>query len=78
MTLTYKELDKYESAYEKMEIEPFWPNPNQLRIMENAPDKYVLFANFLYEKNPAPRNQAEKYSKKGLQEFIYQHLQLSD
>ena len=45
--------------------------------MEEDPDRWILFACYLYEGRTAKTTE-QKYSKKNLQEFIHRHLQLVD
>lgn len=79
MTLSFNDYDLLLECFEKIKQKTaYWPDPNAMALMEQNPDKYVLFACYLYEMNDAPRTAAEKYSRKNLSGFINSNLVLTE
>ena len=79
MQLSYDDYDKITEYYfDRAGTPTFWPSLEQIDKFELAPDRWLLFACYLYEKGEPPKTRAEDYSKKNLQAFINRHLDLVD
>ncbi len=78
MKITYYEYEKLQEKFQTIKVAPFYPNPVEIEEMEKNPEKWILFACYLYEKCNKPVNAAEKYSRINLKEFIYRHLEFEE
>ena len=78
MKIGYEEYDNWMELFKTMSKSNYWPNPNEIEVLENNPDLYIQFVCFLYECNDTPKNKEEKYSKKLLQKFIDTNLEFVD
>ncbi len=78
MKMTYDKYDEMLELFEKLVVKPYYPDPTEIDVMYQDPDKWVMFACYLYEKNATPKNQAERYSRENLKMFIDKHLVLED
>lgn len=78
MKMTYNAYDKMLERFEKMETNPYYPDPLEIEEMEKDPDKFLLFVCYLYENGRSPASKEEEYSRKNLKEFIDRHLVLVD
>lgn len=76
--LTFNEYDHILDIFEKMNSPAYWPTLEQLDIMREKPEEWILFACYLSEKAKEPKNNTEKYSKKNLSAFIHEYLELVD
>ena len=78
MKMSIQEYVKIQKKFNKINTYRFWPNPNQIEIFEKNPEKWILFACYLYDCGEKPTTQAEHYSKKLLHEFIKENLIIYD
>lgn len=77
MVMTIEEYDKISERFDGFKAKKIWPSPKDIEKMEEDPERWILFACYLYE-GRAAKTAEQKYSKKNLQEFIHRHLQLVD
>lgn len=76
--MTFQEYDDYIHKFNNINCKHIWPTPVHLEKMEESPEKWIIFACFLLETNPEPKNNTEKYSKKNLHRFVTKNLELVD
>lgn len=80
--MTYDEydqmLEKFELIKEKKRVPVFWPTLQQIDGFREKPEEWLVLCCYLYECNPKPKTQSEKYSKSNLSMFINEHLVLVD
>ena len=48
MKIGYEEYDNWMELFKTMSKSNYWPNPNEIEVMENNPDLYIQFVCFLY------------------------------
>ena len=78
MIITYEQYDELTEKFEHITAKRFWPSPVTLEKMEQDPERWILFACYLYDFGEPPKTKAEQYSNKSLQEFIHNNLTLVD
>lgn len=82
ITMTYDQYDELLELFDKIKkdekVLPVWPTVKQIDMFEKEPKKWIEFCCYLYENNPAPRTQEEKYSKRNLSAFINRNLELKE
>lgn len=76
--LTFDEYDEMLKRFEKVNSPTLWPCVDAIDIMEKEPQKWIIFAIYILEKNNPPKNNKEKYSQKNLKTFVNKHLELVD
>lgn len=75
--MTFSEYDDLLDDFNKMKKVPsLWPSIEQIDTFETDEDRWLIFAVYLLEKNPPPRNAKERYSKKNLLAYVNRHLTL--
>ena len=78
MKMSIQEYVKIQKKFKKIKTKRFWPTPKQIEIFEKDPDKWILYACYLYDCGDKPITTADHYSKKLLHEFIKENLLLTD
>lgn len=78
MIMTFEQYDKLLEKFEHVHVSTYYPTPEQIEIMEQDPERWIVYACYQYEKGGNPRNSAEKYGRKNLMKFINKHLVLVD
>jgi hypothetical protein len=73
--ITYSDYDNLLEIFEKINVKTFWPGVEQIDIFEKNPDKWIYFVCYLLEAGVQPKTNAEKYSKKSLNQFVAKHLE---
>lgn len=78
MNMTFDEYDKLIEKLKKVEGSTYWPEISEIDLMAQNPEKYIVFACYLLEHNNPPQNNAEKYSKRNLLDFVNRNLELTE
>lgn len=78
MRMTFDEYVKESDRFEQIHTKTFWPTPLQIEKFEENPDKWLMFACYLYECGKPPKTKAEMYHKKILKAFIDENLDIID
>ena len=71
--------DKYEEEINKfnsIKIKEFWPSKEEIEIFNSEPEKYIMFAFYLQHKLSKPQTEEEKESRKLLNEFVTENLEI--
>ena len=76
MTLTYDSYDQLLERFDQMNAPAYWPSLSELEVMEDNPDKFIIFACYLDSKCDLPKDSMERYSKHYLTKFINDNLTL--
>lgn len=81
--MTYSEFDSFMEQASEVELfncRPYWPTPGDIEMHsdEFPQRKFILFLSWLLDMNGEPQNDAERRSRKAMQDYIYQHLQFVD
>lgn len=77
-TIRYEEYDRLEEKFQTFQIKPFFPEEEDITLMESKISyEMVLFACWL-ESVLKPKTTEEKYKIKALRAFIEKHLQFVD
>lgn len=63
MVMTIEEYDKISERFDGFKAKKIWPSPKDIEKMEEDPDRWILFACYLYEGRIA-KTAEQKYSKK--------------
>lgn len=76
--MTFSEYDRLLEVFKDVELKPFWPTAEQVKVMEADPERWMKFACYLNEQEDAPRTQEELLGKSKLRDFINHNLELID
>ena len=76
--MTFDEYDDFIEEMGKSEKKTYYPSVEDMDQFDPNNRESVLFAVYLYEFGEKPKTNAEKYSRKNLQDFIYKNLELID
>lgn len=72
--MTDSEYERITERFAHVVSRTFYPSPTQIEIMEQNPDKWIIYAIYLCDCGKKPETKADKYGRKLLQDFIYNHL----
>ena len=80
VTMTFDEYDSLIKSYEAIQkkVPPLWPSLKQIDMFGKDIDKWLMFAVYLLEMNPEPKNRQERYSRANLLAFVNTHLKLTE
>ena len=78
MKMTSEEYEKEIEIFNKLDAKVYWPTPEEIEIFESAPDKYIKYVLYLQHKLGKPKTKEEKYSKKNIDNFVCEYLEIED
>lgn len=78
MKITFDEYDKMIEDFDNIDTPTMWPTLEQIDEFEKEPDKWLPFCVYLLEKGSSPTNKEEEYSKRTLNKFVNNYLELYD
>lgn len=76
--MTFSQYDHLLETFKKVDIKTFWPTPEQVKVMEADPERWMQFACYLNEQEEAPRTQEELLGRSKLRDFVNHNLELID
>lgn len=76
--MTFSEYDRMLEVFKDVKIKSFWPSPEQVKVMEAEPQRWMQFACYLNEQTEPPRTQEELLGRSRLRDFINHNLELVD
>lgn len=78
MQMTFTQYDEFVNQIQLLKHVTYWPSIADLDYMQKDPERWILFACYLQERNETPHTNEDKYAKKNLLAFINSHLDLVD
>lgn len=75
--MTFDEYVKESDRFESYHTKTYWPTPEQIEIFKKDPERWVVFACYLYEYGETPKDDEEKSNKKLLKQFIDEFLEIT-
>ena len=76
--MTFQDYDRFLEVTEHLGTPTFWPPIEDVDLMEEDPEKWILYACHLEEHGVPPKTKEEEYRRKTLRGFINRHLKLCD
>ena len=80
--ISFDEWDNTEKRLELIKqsnrVSTFWPTEEEMEIMRENPRRWIILACYLYEQGDKPTTDDELVGKRMVQQFINDHLELSD
>ena len=76
--MTFSDYDRLVEVFKDVELKTFWPTPEQVKVTEAEPERWMAFACYLNEHEEPPLTQEEMLGKSKLRDFINHNLELID
>lgn len=72
--MSFENYLRESDSFERYHTKTTWPTPEQIKMFKKNPDRWLMFACYLYEYGECPKEDEEVTSKKNLKKFIDEYL----